>query len=266
MIRAPWSDHPSRWRRWFASLLAAGAALAAAWLPADCRAVRMETVILDLQIEETHQQNTMVLEFQPDHTVVTYFNEFGDKEVAYYAPPHRLLRAMYYNPDRRLTSQTIYHYQQKYLEMKGDLNMHYPLEGDTFDNSGSLFYLFSVFHPEPEGKILFKLVQSNLSRIQDPLLRFLIAQLVGPVPMALKHVKTETPAAPAAQTPAYCYELGIADGRLAPFWPYKYYFWYDTELHKLVQHTGYTTDKKLATYRVVDSYEWDKPEPELPTL
>jgi hypothetical protein len=40
-------------------------------------------------------------------------------------------------------------------------------------------------------------VQSNLSRIQDPLLRFLIAQLVGPVPMALKHVKTETPAAPA---------------------------------------------------------------------
>jgi len=40
MIRAPWSDHPSRWHRWVAPLIAAGTALAAAWHPADCRAVR----------------------------------------------------------------------------------------------------------------------------------------------------------------------------------------------------------------------------------
>ncbi|MEW6515649.1 MAG: hypothetical protein AB1439_01915 [candidate division FCPU426 bacterium] len=242
------------------------AASAAAWQPVPAAAVRMETFILDLQIEDTHQQNTMVVEFQPGLTVVTYYNEFGDKEVAFFEPPHRLMRAMYYNPERRLTSQTVYHYREKYLEMKGDLNVRYPLEGDIFDNSGSLFYLFSVFQPPVNGRLNFKLVQSNLSRIPDPFLRFLIAQLVGPVPMYLKHVKTENLAWQSSEVSALCFELAIAEGRLASFWPYKYYFWYDAKRQRLLQHQGQTTDKKMAVYRVIDSYEWEKPEPELPTL
>lgn len=251
-----------------AGRLIAGLTLAAlSWMPVDSRAVRMETYILDMQIEDSHQQNTMVVEFQPNLTVITYFNEFGDKEVVFFEPPHRLLRAMYYNPEKRLTSQSFYHYKEKVLELKGDMNVRYTLEGDIFDNGGSLFYLFSIFYPPAEGGVQnFKLVQSNLSRIQDPLLRFLIAQLVGPVPMALKQVKTETLSFPEAEIPSLCYELAIADSRLAPFWPYKYYFWYDVERHQLRQHQGFSADKKMATYRVVDFYEWEKPEPELPTL
>lgn len=250
-------SHPHR--LWLAAVLLLA-------LPLSVRGSKMQTYIFDLEVEGRHRQINMLIESLPRTTIVTFFNEYGDKDVSTFENPRRLLGTLYYNSDRRQTAQSVYDYEKNRLRIKGDVNASYPLAGDIYDNNGALFYLFSVFYPKPGKKIRFKLVQCDLSYVEDPFLRMLITRLVGPVEISLKYVQSETLSFRKEATETEVYELAIFDRGLAAFWPHKYYFWYDAKTRRLLQHQGLNAQKHKTVYRLVDFYEWKKPEPELPTL
>ncbi len=235
-------------------------------LPLSLRGSNMQTHIFDLEIEGQHQQINLVIESLPRTTLVTFSNEYGGKDVSVFENPRRPLGTSYYDPDHRQTAQSVYDYQNNRLRIKGDVNASYPIEGDIFDNNGALFYLFSIFYPEPGKKIKFKLVQCDLSYVDDPFLRMLITRLVGPVEMSFKHVRSEPLSFQEEAVETEVYALAIYDRGLAGFWPHKYYFWYDAKTRQLLQLHGFTAQKHKTIYRLVDFYEWKKPEPELPTL
>jgi len=201
-----------------------------------------------------HRQITMKVERSAQKYTVTYNNEFGDSEVAVFSPDLKPLSYTYHYPDHTQT-QVDYDYAGKSIQISGDNQGRYPLLTRTLDNSGSLFFYFSTALPKPSEPAVFYLVQSNVKHIDDPLLRFLIAQLIGPVQMYFQYKNTEVVEAGGSSCTALHYVMGIHDARLRPFWPNVYEFWFRESDHRLIRYQGLNAFRKTDVVTLVDVIE-----------
>ncbi len=235
-------------------------------LPVSARPVKIETYIFDIQVEKSHLPITMTVEYREDGIHIVYCNEFGEKEISFFSEPTRLARVVYIDAEGRQTARVEYDYLKHTVTLTGLINVCYRSAENTYDNNGSLLYLFSRLYPPPGGKINFYLIQSNLSHIDDSFLRFLISQLVGPVRMYLKDQGQESVEVLGQNYATTRYELGIADGSLARFWPHTYHFWYSLDERLPVQYQGIDAQRRVNTITLVDFYVREYPNPELPTL
>jgi hypothetical protein len=237
--------------------------LAAPW---TAQAVKIQNYTFEYSSDGSEAEIVMNVEYHRDRTLVTYFNEYGDKELTCFKGSHDPLSTTYYNPEREVTGTSVYDYRENKVILSGNVNAKYNIKGPLYDNNGSLFYLFSVYYPQPEKRIKFKMVQSNLARITDPLLRLMIIHMVGPIEMSLKHIGQEVLVIEEKEMLAEKYEFGISEGTLSSFWPHKYYFWYSQEPRHLLKHTGMSNIKKPNQYILTGFFEWERPIPELPAL
>lgn len=236
-------------------------------LPLSSHAVKIQTYAYEFECDGLRKPLTMTVESDDRKTVVTYHNEFDDKEIATYDADRRLLLAVYVDPQGRETGRAVYDYSRRLILVSGLAQARYRLSEPSLDNNGSLFFFFSHFYPAPpESEKFFYLVQSNVSHITDPVQRFLLAQLVGPVEMSLRAQGEEDVALAGGTRRGLRYELGIHDSRLAAFWPTKYHFWYSADRRMLLQYQGLNADRKLGVVRFVSYSERDYPNPELPAL
>ncbi|MBN1595162.1 hypothetical protein JW933_04470 [candidate division FCPU426 bacterium] len=235
-------------------------------LPLSAQAIKIKNYTYAYRTEGTQKEIVLNVEQQDQRLEIIYYNEYGDKEVTVFDDKKRPLHATYYNPGREVTETSVYDYQRRTITLHGLVNARYALQEPVFDNNGSLFYLFSFYYPAPGRAITFHMVQSNVSRIEDPMLRMLITQIVGPVEMRLRHVGRETLHLAGQDISAEKYEFAINEGRMAMFWPHKYYFWYSSQDRKLLRHIGMSNEKKPNEYLLTDYFEWERPDPELPTL
>jgi hypothetical protein len=238
-----------------------------ACLPSAAPAVKIQTYTYEYLCGEERKPITMTVESDTEKVVVAYHNEFNDHEIMTYDHQVRLLGAVYIDSEGRETGRVAYDYDRKVIRITGQYQAQFNLTDPTYDNNGSLFYLFAHRYPAaPEKDWIFYLAQSNLNRITDPISRFLITQLVGPVEMYL-HLEGEE-AIQLADQPrtALRYVLAIHDGRLAPFWPNRYHFWYAPEDRTLLRYDGLTADRKMAVVQLVKYSESEYPTPELPSL
>ncbi|MCD4812278.1 hypothetical protein K8S19_01080 [bacterium] len=241
--------------------------LAAGWLPPNAvHAVKIQDFTYLYQCENIRKNITMHIEYDGNRVEITYFNEFGDKDITVFKDRIHPVSAVYFNPDRERIGQTIYDYKKKKIFIQGEMDAVYDLIEPVFDNNGATFYLFSVFHPEPEKTLTFRLVQSNLSRITDGFQRLLIRKLVGPVTMQLKHLGQETITLQNEEHLTVKYEFSIRDSGTSIFWSHKYLFWYSLEKNILLKHQGMSQEKKLIIYTLIEFTEWERPNPQLPSL
>jgi hypothetical protein len=229
---------------------------------APAAAAKIQTYIYDILLhgpgngQGEHRQITMKVERTDEAVVVSYHNEFNDDEVSRFLPgTARLLSVHYAYPGQTEGTQADYNYPQKAIQVTGRNKGHYPLLKNTYDNTGSLFYLFSIVQPKPSDPFIFYMVQTNVEHIEDPLLRFLIAQLVGPVEMYFQYKDNEVVEVMGNSRPANHYIMGIHDGRMTPFWPNVYEFWYSETDRKLVKYQGMNAYHHVDTMCLIDYYE-----------
>ncbi len=241
-----------------------GSALLLSALPA--RAVRVQTYLYDLTGSGTHDQLSLKIETTDRLVAITYVNEFKDTEIALYDLEDRLLSCSYLDPDGRETARSRYDHTQGTVTLEGLVQARYRLRPGTYDNNGSLFYLFGRSYPAPGEIKIVHMVQSNLSRVGDPFLRWLVSQLVGPVEMALVDQAAEPLRILGTTLPTRRYELSIHDPRLAAFWPNRYLFWYTVDDRRLVRFQGLSAERKTSVITLVDYYEREYPTPALPSL
>lgn len=223
-------------------------------------AAKIATSVFDTQKDDLHQQITMTVEYWSNSTVVNYYNEFGEHEITVFDGTLQPRKVTYINPRGQMTSTVNYDYRRNCLVLSGLNSAKYRLSENTFDNNGSLFYVFSLLYPTSSEPLVFHMVQSNLAHIESPLLRLLICQLVGPVEMYLKNKGTENVDVLGVSYRAVKYELGIHDPRLVNFWPHVYTFWYQVGDRKPIKYEGLDADRNVNTIILVDYYERDLPE------
>lgn len=180
----------------------------------------------------------MEVDSAPDLVQVTYWNEFGDTEIARFRGDTRMLGADYFDPANTPVAHSAYDYEKKTIDITGQNEAHYTFQKRTMDNCGSLFYVFSKIYPETPGeKMVFFMVQGNLSRIKEPFLRFLILQLIGPVEMYALNQGEEKITVMNRQKTAVKIEMGINEFR-SFLWSYKYYFWIDPQNRHILRYQG----------------------------
>jgi hypothetical protein len=204
-------------------------------------ATEKKTIIYQFDISkvEGHKPLKLVVEPQGNSIVISYYNEFGDREVSIFAQNYRTLYAQYFDPQNRETAHVTYDYNKKLITLIGIHDAVYPLEVQAFENTGSLFHLFGVLYPLPEKDLVFSMTQGNLSRIQSTFQRLLICKLVGPLEMFLKCKGDETITLEGKTRLARHFELGIRDKRFVMFWPAIYHFWYSSEApHIMLKYEG----------------------------
>jgi hypothetical protein len=235
-------------------------------MPLAACGMRVQTYVYDFQVGPNHREVSMQVESDGQQTVVTYHNEFDDQEITTFDPDVRPVKVKYVNSAGEETASVLYDYAKKTVTIRGLIQAQYRLLPQTYDNNGSLFYLFGQRYPTAGKDFIFYLVQSNLSHVNDPLLRLLVSQLLGPVQMDLKYRGQENVEILGQTYAAELYALGIHDARLATFWPNQYQFWFQTQERRLVKYQGLNADRKIGTVLLVDYYERSFPTPELPTL
>lgn len=236
-------------------------------LPADVAAKKIQTYVLDIQNPDVHCQVTLIVEQGTTETVVTYQNEFNDKEITAFTDQTHIERVEYLDPQNAQTGTVLYDYAKKKIVIAGDNNATYRMTDNAYENNGSMFYLFALKYPEPEKPFVFYLTQGNMSRIHDPLQRFLLCKLIGPVEMYLKYLATEPLEIFGDKYQADHYELGIHDRRLAPFWPHTYHFWYTREAPRhLLKYQGINAKHNQETILFVDKYERDTEQDVYPNI
>jgi len=193
------------------------AGLACLPLPGWCEKNRIYTY--DILKVEGHRPLKLVIEPKPGYDLITYYNEFGDREISAFDASGRILWAQYYNSAGVQTAHVDYDYGLKKIILVGIHDATYSLATKAYENNGSLFHLFSFYHPDPGQDIIFSLTQGNLSHIESEFHRLLICKLVGPIEMFLRYVGNETLEIGNKKIPADHYMLGIHDRLLSPFWP-----------------------------------------------
>jgi hypothetical protein len=234
---------------------------AAAW------GISVKRFTFELINDHSEHQAVLQIEQGSTQTKVFYYNEYGDQENASFIHNFQPLEYNYFNPSRVLVAASVYDYAQKSVLISGLKNMRYALTPPAFDNGGSLFYVFSVFFPEPGEEIQFKLIQSNYSRIQDPLQQTLLSHVVGPVAMRLKHVGQEIRQSTSGKSlEVHHYELSLADPVLALLWNQKYDFWYTAETRFPIEQRGVGNENLMNRYVLRAVEQFEKPAPELPSL
>lgn len=241
-----------------------GSALLLETLPAQ--AVRVQTYIYDLRSGENRKQVTLKVETTDRTVTVVYRNEFNDTEISLYDLEDRPLSCSYVDPAGRETARSRYDYTRGTVTLQGLVRAEYRLLPGTYDNNGALFYLFGRHFPAPGQKMVMHLVQSNLSRVEDPFLRWLVSQLVGPVEMALEDQAEESLRIWEQSIPTRRYELYINNPNLAVFWPNRYRFWYSADDRRLVRYQGINAERRTDVITLVDYYEREYPTPSLPSL
>jgi hypothetical protein len=205
------------------------------------------------QTAADHPRAVLTISELPNYTEVTFITTLGDKEITRFRDDTHILTATYLDDQGHETARTFYAYPQRVVDIHGEIQAQYPYAFPTFENNGSLFYIFSHFSPAPGETLTFKLIQSNFSRVKDPFQRWLIARLVGPIPMALKYLARETITVGTQQVEAEKYELGINDSVMALFWPHKYYFWYSVSDHTALRYTGSASDNREHVFQLTAS-------------
>jgi hypothetical protein len=241
-----------------------GLAFLAAGRPAG--AVHVQTYVYDFQCGDQRKLLSLKVETMDGTTVVTYRNEFDDTEISTYDADDRMLTSTYLDPAGRETARSRYDYARGTVTLRGLIQAEYRLLPRTYDNNGSLFYLFGRILPAPGQKQVCYLVQSNLSRVEDPFLRWLVSQLVGPVEMAFADQSAEPIQVLERSVSTRRYVLYIHNPRLAAFWPNQYHFWYTEDDRRLVRYQGLNADRKVNMVTLVDYYEREYPTPALPSL
>lgn len=236
------------------------------FLPTFSQALKIETLVFDFFTNNEHHPVTLIIKHDGDTTTVTYYNELGDKERSIYNNRIRLLSSVYYDPLGNETAKTIYDHKTKRIRMIGDQCAEYNYIHPTFDNNGSLFYLFSVFRPSNDKTLTFRLTQTNLKNIDDPLLKTMLTQMVGPIEMVLKFVKKETLEIAGTTYETKKYVMAIQTPTIALLWSSKYYFWYDEKTNYMVRYSGTNTNHTSDSITLIDHYTVDIPSPELPSL
>lgn len=194
------------------------------------------------------------IEDRGNETEVRFWNEFGDQErTVFENGTWNVLSADYRADDGRQFTEVEYDYAQGRIRVSGQFGAEYPLEGPVYENNGSLWFLFARLAPASGQPREFKVVQSNLLRISDGFQRWLLAGLVGPIPMRLAYHGQEALGCQGRQETADKYVLAVNAGALAAFWPHHYTFWYRTSDRVLLQYEGVNGQGKLVRYRLEES-------------
>lgn len=191
---------------------------------------------------------TLTVEETPALTRITFVNEFKDTTICLVKDKDKLVATSYIDPAGQEIGSVVYDQAQHWVTVTGTVQAKYKYDFPIFENNGILFYFFSVWYPAPGKQLAFKMVQGDYSRIQDSWQRWMLAQLVGPIPMALKSVGRETVKLKSGASEAEKYELGVNDSIMSLFWPHKYYFWYAVPDRRLLQYSGHNRDNRVNTY------------------
>jgi len=93
----------------------------------------------------------------------------------------------------------------------------------SFDGNGALFYILSRLAREDDGGLYFHLLQSREGRL---------------VKMYMNKAGIEELQIGEKKVTALKYEVGLDSGFLSMFWPYKYYYWFDTKDYSFVRYLG----------------------------
>lgn len=242
--------------------LSVGLILVLACLPALGWGEKTRIYNFDILKVEGHRPLKLVIEPQDGKTLVTYYNEFGDREISAFNSAGRILYARYLDAAGHETAHVDYDYLRKKINLVGIHDATYSLAPLAFENNGSLFDLFSRLYPEPGQELIFNLTQGNLSHIQSEFQRLLICKLVGPIEMFLRATGTDTLEVGGKKVLAGHYQLGIHDPLLAPFWPVVYHFWYSLETPRiLLKYQGMNPKNEVETITLVDYTEHEVPTP-----
>jgi hypothetical protein len=248
-------------RKWV-GLWAVGVCLSLACLPSPAWGEKTRIYTYDILKVEGHRPLTLIVEPKDGKVLITYYNEFGDREISAFDSSSHILYAQYFNALGQETAHVSYDYAGKKIYLVGLHNAVYNLAPSAYENNGSLFHLFTFLYPAPGKEVIFRLTQGNLSHINDEFQRLLICKLVGPIDMFLRSAGTEMVEAGGKRVLADHYELGIHDRLLASFWPAVYDFWYSVdEPRLLVKYRGMNPKHEVETITLIDYVEHDNPPP-----
>ncbi len=219
-------------------------------------ALNTTTYNFDILKVEGHKPLKLVIEPNGTSIIVTYYNEFADREISWFDSNYRLLFAQYLNPQNQETAHVQYDYLQKKIILTGINDATYPMAERAYENNGSLFHILGRFSPEPNQPFICRLTQGNLYHIQSAFQRFLICKLVGPINMFFRFKADELITIAHQTYAARHFELGIHDSTLSVFWPEIYHFWYTAEKpYRMLRYEGKNPKGETEIITLIDITE-----------
>ncbi len=188
--------------------------------------------IYDLECNDINKQIEMTIKQDGENIEITFVREKSDKQIISFINKVKPTNVEYINASGKKIREVKYNYFTNKIIISGDNNSEINYKKNTFDNNGSLFYIFSYLFPTTSSNLNFLLLESKDNKI---------------VNMYLKYRGKEQIDIQGGKNEAYKYEMGLEGFIPSMFWPYKYYYWYSTQERKFLKYQGPRADKKIET-------------------
>lgn len=198
------------------------------------------TYELEIHDGEKTNHQYMIVTNKAEAVEVEVIDSKNEKQIVSYKNSTQIQDARYINSNGQKFLEVTYDYDKQKINITGTVNNSYRLKENTYDNNGSLFYLFGKIYPEKNETMIFTLLQSKLDRT---------------VEMYLKQAGEEELWIGGKKIKALKYEMGINGFILSAFWPYKYYYWYSATDRRFLKYEGPDENKKVQTIQLVKYVE-----------
>jgi hypothetical protein len=182
-------------------------------------------------------RSRMVVRYQDETTHITIYENYHKILETAYRNKTILLHAYHYDMQGNLIISIECDFEvNRIMLARADSVSSFKLRERTYDNNGSLFYLFSQLNlPADGGTIEFNLLMPEQEKVH----RFYV------VNRGIERISVNNDV-----VDAYRYEMGLT-GIAGLFWRHKYYYWYSIEDMHFLKYEGLGDDETMDIIEVI---------------